>query len=115
MRAKQLLIIAMLFAFVLTARAAEHLIHNLRRLFDLDIDGWWMDSTEPDNFDMKDADYDVPTALGSLRRVRNAYPLMTVGGVYDHQRAVSDDKRVFIMTRSGFAGQQRYGANVWTR
>lgn len=87
---------------------------NLRRLFDLDIDGWWMDSTEPDNFDMKDADYDVPTALGSLRRVRNAYPLITVGGVYDHQRAVSDDKRVFIMTRSGFAGQQRYGANVWS-
>lgn len=87
---------------------------NLRRLYDLGIDGWWMDSTEPDNFDMTDADFDVPTGLGSLRRVRNAYPLMTVGGVYDHQRAVSGDKRVFIMTRSGFAGQQRYGANVWS-
>jgi alpha-D-xyloside xylohydrolase len=39
---------------------------------------------------------------------------MTVGGIYDHQRAVSSDKRVFILTRSAFAGQQRYGANTWS-
>ncbi len=39
---------------------------------------------------------------------------MTVGGVYENQRAVNSDKRVFILTRSGFAGQQRYGANVWS-
>lgn len=52
--------------------------------------------------------------MGSFRKVRNAYPLMTVGGVYDHQRAVTSDKRVMILTRSGFAGQQRYGANVWS-
>jgi alpha-D-xyloside xylohydrolase len=46
--------------------------------------------------------------------VRNAYPLVTVGGVYDHQREVTTDKRVFILTRSAFAGQQRYGANTWS-
>ena len=34
--------------------------------------------------------------------------------MYDHQRAVTSDKRVFILTRSAFAGQQRYGANTWT-
>ena len=39
---------------------------------------------------------------------------MAVGGVYDHQRATTSDKRVFILTRSGFAGQQRYGCNVWS-
>ena len=39
---------------------------------------------------------------------------MTVGGVYDHQRQTSSDKRVFILTRSAFAGQQRYGANTWS-
>jgi len=39
---------------------------------------------------------------------------MTVGGVYDHQRAVDSTKRVFILTRSGYTGQQRYGCNVWT-
>lgn len=83
-------------------------------LFNLGIDGWWMDSTEPDHLDWKPGDLDTKTYLGSFRKVRNAYPLMTVGGVYDHQRATSSDKRVFILTRSGFAGQQRYGSNVWS-
>jgi alpha-D-xyloside xylohydrolase len=73
-----------------------------------------MDSTEPDHLDFKPEDMDTKTHLGSFRKVRNAYPLMTVGGVYDHQRATSSEKRVFILTRSGFAGQQRYGANVWS-
>ena len=83
-------------------------------IFKFGIDGWWMDSTEPDHLDWKPEDMDTPTHLGSFRKVRNAYPLMTVGGVYDHQRAINSDKRVFILTRSGFAGQQRYGANVWS-
>jgi alpha-D-xyloside xylohydrolase len=78
------------------------------------IDGWWMDSTEPDHLSFKKEDMDNQTAMGSFRKVRNAYPLVTVGGVYDNQREVSSDKRVFILTRSGFAGQQRYGANVWS-
>ena len=83
-------------------------------IFKLGMDAWWMDSTEPDHLDWKPEDMDTKTYLGSFRRVRNAYPLMTVGGVYDHQRAVTSDKRVFILTRSGFLGQQRYGANVWS-
>ncbi|HTN22256.1 MAG TPA: TIM-barrel domain-containing protein [Pelobium sp.] len=78
------------------------------------IDGWWMDSTEPDHLDFKPSDLDNKTYLGSFRKVRNAYPLMTVGGVYDHQREVDSSKRVFILTRSAFAGQQRYGANTWS-
>jgi len=83
-------------------------------LFSVGIDGWWMDSTEPDHLDFKPSDLDLKTYLGSFRKVRNAYPLMTVGGVYQHQRATSSDKRVFILTRSAFAGQQRYGANTWS-
>ncbi len=62
----------------------------------------------------KDSDLDESTAMGSWRSVRNAYALMTVGGVYDHQRAADSSKRVFILTRSYFAGQQRYGANTWS-
>jgi len=85
-----------------------------KNLFPLGIDGWWMDSTEPDHLDFKPEDLDTKTYLGSFRKVRNAFPLMTVGGVYDHQRATTDSKRVFILTRSAFAGQQRYGANVWS-
>ena len=83
-------------------------------IFKLGMDAWWMDSTEPDHLDWKPEDMDTKTYLGSFRKVRNAYPLMTVGGVYDHQRAVTLDKRVFILTRSGFLGQQRYGVNVWS-
>lgn len=88
--------------------------HLNEGLFSLGMDGWWMDSTEPDHLDAKPEDMDLQTYLGSLRKMRNAYPLAAVGGVYDHQRAVSSDKRVFILTRSAFAGQQRYGANTWT-
>lgn len=83
-------------------------------IFQLGMDGWWMDSTEPDHFNHKKEDFDHQTAMGSFRSVRNAYPLMTVGGVYDHQRAETGDKRAIILTRSGFLGQQRYASNVWS-
>lgn len=83
-------------------------------IFSLGMDGWWMDSSEPDHMDFKPEDLDNKTYLGSFRKVRNAFPLMTVGGVAQHQRALSTDKRVFILTRSAFAGQQRYGANTWS-
>lgn len=83
-------------------------------LFSVGIDGWWMDSSEPDHMDFKASDFDIKTYLGSFRKVRNAFPLMTVGGVSEHQRTASADKRIFILTRSAFAGQQRYGANTWS-
>ncbi|WP_336525225.1 TIM-barrel domain-containing protein [Bacteroides acidifaciens] len=83
-------------------------------IFKYGMDAWWMDSTEPDHLSIKPGDYDVKTWLGSFRKVRNAYPLMTVGGVSDHQRAATSDKRVFILTRSGLVGQQRYGSSVWS-
>lgn len=83
-------------------------------IFSLGVDSWWMDSTEPDHLSQKAEDLDTKTYLGSFRKVRNAYPLMTVGGVYDHQRETTGDKRVFILTRSAFAGQQRYAANTWS-
>ena len=88
--------------------------HLQKGLFSLGIDGWWMDSTEPDHLDFKPSDFDLKTYLGSFRKVRNAFPLMTVGGVAEHQRSASSDKRIFILTRSAFAGQQRYGANTWS-
>ncbi len=86
----------------------------LQKMFDLGINGWWMDSSEPDHLDFKPTDFNLKTYLGSFRKVRNAFPLMAVGGVSEHQRAKSADKRIFILTRSAFAGQQRYGANTWS-
>lgn len=86
----------------------------LKGLLSYGMDGWWLDSSEPDHLDFKPSDLDEKTYLGSFRKVRNAFPLMTVGGVFQHQRAVDSSKRIFILTRSAFAGQQRYGANTWS-
>lgn len=87
---------------------------HLKRLHDMGVDAWWMDSTDPDHAQYKDSDLDEICSAGSFRSVRNLFPFMTVGGVDSHQRAVDKDKRVFILTRSFFAGQQRYGANTWS-
>ena len=88
--------------------------HLNKNIFSLGMDGWWLDATEPDQLTPFDTDDDNETALGSFRRVRNAYPLMTTGGVAEHQRQTNPDKRVFILTRSAFAGQQRHGTMVWS-
>lgn len=77
-------------------------------------DAWWLDSSEPDHIEVKESDFEQATYLGSYRSVLNAFPLQHVGGVSMHQRATTDQKRVFILTRSAFAGQQRYGANSWS-
>ena len=95
----------------------------LKNLHQMGIDGWWMDSTDPDHVNIKESDYDELTTIttpsgkdyqASWRSVRNLYPLQTVGSVYENQRAADSAKRVFILTRSMFAGQQRYGANTWS-
>jgi len=87
---------------------------NLKRLFNQGVDAWWMDSTDPDFFNATEHDYEHKAGNGTWRSMRNAFPLCTVGGVYDSQRKENSDKRVFIMTRSAFAGQQRYGSNMWS-
>ena len=83
-------------------------------IFSLGMDGWWLDAVEPEHFNIQESDFDQPTYAGAYRNVYNAYAMATVGGVSDHQRAVTGDKRVFILTRSAFAGQQRYGAVSWS-
>jgi alpha-D-xyloside xylohydrolase len=85
-----------------------------KNIFSIGMDGWWLDSTEPDHSNPKESDDNTATFLGTFRKVRNAYPLMTTGGVYQHQREVTDRKRVFILARSAFAGQQRNGTTIWS-
>ena len=87
---------------------------HLTRLLNAGTDAWWMDSTDPDFFNAKDEHYDHSAGDGTWRRYRNAFPLATVSGVYDGMRATTSDKRAFIMTRSAFAGQQRYGSGLWS-
>ena len=87
----------------------------LKRLYTYGTDAWWMDSTDPDFFNPRESDYDHPVTGGTWRSLRNAFPLATVRGVYEAQRKEAGNrKRVFIMTRSSFAGQQHYGSNMWS-
>ncbi len=88
--------------------------NHLRRLHTMGIDAWWMDSTDPDHIQYKDSDLDQPCALGSYRSVRNLFPYMCVGGVDSRQREVDRQKRPFILTRSFFTGQQRFGSQSWS-
>ena len=84
-----------------------------KNIFSLGIDSWWLDATEPEHHG-EDEVLNQPTYLGGFRNVCNAFPLASVGGVHDHQREVTSGKRVHILTRSAFAGQQRYGAASWS-
>lgn len=83
-------------------------------LFSIGIDAWWLDATEPEQGDKEGKIDSVHTALGSFQRFRNAFPLETNKGVYENQRLASGNKRVFILTRSAFAGQQHYAAATWS-
>ncbi|MDR0506608.1 MAG: DUF5110 domain-containing protein [Dysgonamonadaceae bacterium] len=85
-----------------------------KNLFSKGIDGWWLDATEPEYSNVTDLQLDQKTALGTFRQFRNAYPLMSVKGVYENQIKSNPDKRVFILTRSAFAGQQRYATTSWS-
>ena len=81
-----------------------------RGLFRDGMDGWWLDASEPEGDPLKG----VPTFLGPGELVRNAYPLYETTAVYKGQRAANDQKRVVILTRSAFSGQQRNGTISWS-
>lgn len=87
-------------------------------LFGLGVDSWWMDASEPNVHDCTNMDYRKalcgPTALGSSTEYFNAYALMNAQAVYEGQRGSGSDKRVFLLTRSGFAGLQRYSTASWS-
>ncbi len=90
-------------------------------LFDKGVDAYWMDGSEPE-FRCTDDRYITELSikkagknyLGTNARYLNTYSLETTKGVYEHQRETSVKKRVFILTRSAFAGQQRYAAAAWS-
>jgi alpha-D-xyloside xylohydrolase len=88
------------------------------KLFSKGFDAWWLDCTEPDiQSNLSRAETILrqgPTALGSAARYLNTYSLLNTKGVYEGQRRVNPDQRVFILTRSAFAGQQRYPAATWS-
>jgi len=92
------------------------LIHD--KIYSKGVDAWWMDASEPDilsNVSPEKRKLQMtPTALGSGTEYLNAYPLQNAKGIYEGQRADDPGKRVFLLTRSGFAGSQRYAAAIWS-
>lgn len=90
-----------------------------KKLFVKGVDAWWMDASEPDihsNVTPEKRIEQMIPASSSLISAEylNAYPLQNAKGIYEGQRAADPNKRVFILTRSGFAGSQRYGAAIWS-
>ncbi len=79
-------------------------------MFDNGVDSWWMDAVEPEN----DALTGTNTHIGLGDFYRLTYPLMVSKAVYEGQRETSNEKRVCILTRSAFSGQQRYGVINWS-
>lgn len=88
------------------------------KLYTKGIDAWWMDASEPDihsNLPPEERKaFMNPTALGPGAQYFNAYPLCNALGIYEGQRTANPNQRVFILTRSAYAGQQRYAAATWS-
>ena len=83
----------------------------------LGMDAWWMDASEPNIRDCTDIPYRKllcgPTWLGSSDEYFNAYSIVNAEAIYDGQRE-KNNNRVFLLTRNGFAGEQRYSTATWS-
>lgn len=86
------------------------------------VDAWWMDASEPNVRDCTPMWYRKalcgPTALGTSTEYFNAYSTVNADAIYNGQRSVwkgkANEPRVFLLTRSGFAGEQRFSTATWS-
>jgi alpha-D-xyloside xylohydrolase len=84
-------------------------------LFSIGADAWWMDTNEPETEGLEEnIQLGHNLAIGSGDRYVNVYPLLDTAAVYDGQRSTSDRKRVYILSRSAFAGSQRNAVTAWS-
>jgi alpha-D-xyloside xylohydrolase len=92
--------------------------HINQNIFSKGFDAWWVDATEPDlqsNISPGERLLRMhPNALGTAARHENAFSLVMTKGIYENQRKSKPDQRVFMLTRSAYAGQQRYAAATWS-
>jgi len=89
------------------------------KLFSKGVDAWWMDGSEPELPDHNTTSENMayfmnPTSEGQGVANLNAYPLEHTKGVFEGSLQTAPDKRVAILTRSAFAGQQKYSTVVWS-
>ena len=95
--------------------------HLRAGLYSKGIDAWWIDSTEPDIINAltkESEEYEMKKVgrnhLGSFNRYLNPYSLVMMDALYKNLRRASDRQRVYMLTRSAFAGQQRTAATTWS-
>ncbi|MBN2522917.1 MAG: DUF5110 domain-containing protein [Bacteroidales bacterium] len=88
------------------------------KLYSKGFDAWWMDATEPDILSNSSIEARKklmsPVYAGPSGKYFNAFSLVNSQAVYEGQRRIDPDKRVFILTRSAYAGQQRYASVTWS-
>jgi alpha-D-xyloside xylohydrolase len=80
-------------------------------------DAFWLDSAEPEEYWPHYGDAilrDKQIAIGNGMSYTNIFPLLHTLGVQEHWKAMTQDKRVYLLTRSAFLGQQRVGATTWS-
>ncbi len=84
-------------------------------LFKIGADAWWLDTDEPET-EGRETPILVTNkvAIGSGARYADLFPLMTTTAVYEGQRSTTDQKRVFILSRSAYAGVQRNSVAAWS-
>ena len=100
----------------------EHLYSKFNHDGIAGVDAWWMDASEPNVRDCTPMWYRKalcgPTALGTSTEYFNAYSTVNADAIYNGQRSVwkgkANEPRVFLLTRSGFAGEQRYSTATWS-
>ncbi|HXW56359.1 MAG TPA: glycoside hydrolase family 31 protein [Candidatus Cybelea sp.] len=87
----------------------------LDKVFALGADAWWLDTDEPETENRERNILETEkVAIGNGARYADLFPLMHTSGVYEGQRATADRKRVFILSRSAFAGAQRNSITAWS-
>ncbi|MEI6866140.1 TIM-barrel domain-containing protein [Flavicella sp.] len=79
-------------------------------MFHIGVSSIWLDGTEPEGVN----DTKVMTAVGPYEEVHNVYSLEVTRAMYEGRRKEFPNERVFNLTRSAYAGQQRYGATSWS-
>jgi len=94
-------------------------------LYNKGFEAWWCDSTEPfsgpdwngeelrepwERFELVGKEHEK--FLGQERA--NLYAVFHAKGIYENQRGDFSDKRVLNLTRSGYAGIQKYGTMLWS-
>ena len=80
-------------------------------------DSFWLDSAEPEEYYPHGGDAILATrsmAIGNGAEYTNIFPLLHNEGIQTNWRKASDQKRVFLLTRSAFLGSQRVGGTVWS-